>query len=145
MKLIIPTAIALALFCLLNGCIYQPNDVYYYEVIPGEEPVLTFSSNLDTLPQEIRDSIEVNFAASVDVGQIYLIGFYFDDTEVYLGDTLSGSFWLNPSFIDSTGIYALDLNVYYSTNSGSLADVIGGEVNLYEKTWHLYYMKGAEQ
>ncbi len=120
---------------LFSGCIYQTNDYYFYNVVAGDEPILSFSSNLDTVSEAITDSLFVDYEASVDVGYIYQVIFYFDDSLVYSQDTITNTFWINPSFVDSSGTYDLDLLLYYSTNTGSLADKLGGEYNIYEKSW----------
>jgi len=144
MRKIIPAFIVLLLFSA-KSCVYQSTDYYYFNVVPGEEPVLTFTSNIDTLPATLTDSVEIAYEAAVNVGKIYQIDFYFNDEIIYSDDTLKNSFWLNPSILDSAGNYTLDLNVYYSTNSGYLADILGIEAKLYEESWTFYYNPEIQQ
>jgi len=136
MKRVFIPVLAGLLLILGKACMYQPDDLYYVNVIPGEEPSLTFTCNLDTLASTVNDSIYIEFTANVDYGRILEVDFIYMDTAiVYSNDTIADSFWFNPYYSDTTSTDSLAVNVFYSSNTGSLADVMGGEYYFFEDSW----------
>jgi len=138
MKSTLMKTAGLVLILFLNGCMYQSTDYYYNTVVPGEEPTLTFTTSLDTLSSAVNDSFLIAFTANVDYGRILQVDFYYMDTAlVYRSDTTTDTFWLNPFIGDTAYSDSLEVNVYYSTNTGSLADVLGGEYYYYIHSWYI--------
>jgi len=112
----------------LPACFYSDANTYYVEPVPGDSPLVSVTSNLDTLYNPpVNDSLEVNYQVEVENGEFYYIYADIVNTPVFESDSSSGSFWINSMLADSSGIDTLYMEIYYSSNSNSLADKVGYE------------------
>ena len=115
----------------LPACIFSDSEVYYVEPVPGDPPLISISTNLDTLyiPQVI-DSLEVIYQVEISGGELYYVYAEIASSLVYESDSTHGSFWINPGMAAYLGIDTLSIEFYYSTNSNSFADKMGYEAQV---------------
>jgi len=112
----------------LPACFYSDSNTYYVEPVPGDPPLVSVISNLDTLYNPpVNDSLEVSYQVEIEGGEFYYLYADIVNTTVFESDSSSGSFWINSMLADSSGIDTLKLEFYYSSNSNSLADKVGYE------------------
>jgi hypothetical protein len=112
----------------LPACFYSDSEVYYVEPIPGDPPLLSVSTNLDTLYNPpVNDSLEVIYQLEIAGGEFYYVYAEVAGSPVYESNSTHGSFWIKPSLADTSGVDTLYMEFYYSTNSNSLADKAGYE------------------
>lgn len=112
----------------LPACFYSDSNTYYVEPIQGDPPLVSVTTNLDTLYNPpVNDSLEVSYLVEIEGGEFYYIYADLAHTSVYESDSSYGSFWINSILADSSGIDTLYLELYYSSNSNSLADKVGYE------------------
>ncbi len=64
---------------------------------------------------------------SVENGAFYYAYASVNELTVYESDSTEGSFWLHSADAGTEGSDTLCFELYYSTNSNSLADIIGYE------------------
>lgn len=120
----------------LGSCYYSSNETHFVQVEPGPEPQISVSVNLDTLSSlTITDSLEVAYEITLDGGDLYQVDFFFDGYYTFKSDSLASNFYINPTYIPENGDYELDMLVYYSTNSGTLANKFDAEAFQEEKNW----------
>ena len=112
----------------LEACIYSDLEIYEVEPIPGDPPVFSVSTNLDTLHNpDVNDSLEVIYKVEISGGELYYLIADVGSTPVFDSDSTAGSFWILSSYADSLGIDSLYMEFYISSNSNSLADLTGYE------------------
>ena len=112
----------------LSSCHYSENGIYFAEPVPGNPPEFNVSVNLDTLADPVvSDSIEVRYEVEIENGEFYLMEAYLADTWLNGSDSVQYSFWLQHDDVPFPGPDTLYLFFYYSTNTTSLADLIGLE------------------
>ena len=128
--------IVLLAMMMLGSCYYSSNETHFVQVEPGPEPQISVSVNLDTLPTvTITDSLEVAYEITLDGGDLYQVDFFLDGYYIFRSDSLANSFYINPTYIQENGEYDLDMKVYYSTNSGTLANKFDAEAFEEVKNW----------
>lgn len=143
------TAFQVLIIALLTlavaGCSYTDSDIYYAEPIPSDSARVKVITNLDTIDNaEIIDSLLFKYSAEIEGGELYATQAKVDGQSLYLyysnydPDTLTGpyilsdSFWIMQDLQASPRINTLDFSIYYSSNTNSLADVIGVEAHVLE-------------
>ena len=120
--------ITLLLLSGFQACFYTDSEMFQVEPIPGDPPLFSVTTNLDTLYNPpVNDSLEVTFSVEISGGEFYYLYADVVNTTVYESDSSSGSFWIYPSLADSSGVDTLYMEFYYSSNSNSLADKAGYE------------------
>jgi hypothetical protein len=131
MRKFIPILFATLLLAGLPGCFYSDSEMYNVEPVPGDPPVRSVSTNLDTLynPQ-VNDSLEVIYQVEVSGGEFYYVFADVASSTVFESDSTYGSFWITPDMADSSGVDTLYMEFYYSSNSNSMADKLGYEALL---------------
>ena len=141
-KLIIPfVIIALA----TGACTYTDNEEYYVEPVPGDPATISVSTNLDTiLDPTVIDSLEVIFQVVIQNGELYQVDAFVIDTFLYSNDTIDGAFWVPFSAVDTPGIDTLRMQFYYSTNTNSLADIVGVEADILDLLFPVNFMGGLK-
>jgi len=113
---------------LCNACLYSDNEIFYVEPIPDLPPVIDVRTNLDTIATPVvEDSLLVEYDISIQNGKLYFVEAWLPGRSIYESDTSHGSFWLYPHDVLTPGIDTLHLDIYYSSNTNSLADVTGYE------------------
>lgn len=141
MKIRIIKKITLLLIaCVVQSCIYNENDIYFNEIDISHLPVITIQLNLDSLDTPtVNDSLEVLFNISVEGGELYWTRFVISDSIVYANDTASDRFWLTSGLVVGPGTYTLEMDAFYSSNTGSLADIIGIEALMKSKYYEIRF------
>jgi len=125
---------------VIGACVYSESGIHYVDPVPGEPPTFQASTNLDTIPNAIvLDSLEVFYDAEIENGEFYQIEAYSFDEIVYLSDSTHGSFWISYDSLYRIGMDTLFLFFFYSTNSNSLADIVGAEYNVLELEYPILY------
>jgi len=113
----------------LPACIYTDSTLYFAEPIPGDPPLISVSTNLDSLLNPpVNDSLELVYQVEISGGDFYYLYADVGSSTVYESDSDSGSFWITPDLVTSPGIDSVYMEYYYSSNSNSLADKLGYEV-----------------
>ena len=113
---------------LINACMYSDNGVYTVDPVEGDPPVVHAVTSLDTIDQAVvNDSLEVFYEVSIQNGELYILDVLIGNAPIYDSDTTSGSFWIYFFDVQQPGIDTLRMNFYYSSNTNSLADVLGVE------------------
>ena len=119
------------LLALPYSCFYSDSELYRVNPIPGDHPVCSISTNLDTLYHPaVNDSLLLSYQVEIEGGEFYYIYAVITNTLVYDSDSTRGTFWIYPELTTDSGVDTLYLDLYYSTNSNSLADKVGYEAIL---------------
>jgi hypothetical protein len=105
--------------------------MYYVDPIADDPPVISVSTNLDTLINPpVNDSFEVTYRAEITFGKFYYMYADVAGSTIFESDSTFGTFWITPFMADSSGVDTLYMEFYYSTNSNSLADLLGYEAQV---------------
>lgn len=116
---------------MISACTYSESGIYYVDPVPGDPPLITVTTNLDTIPDPtVVDSLEVRYDVLLENGEFYQVEAYMQQELLFFSDTISGSFWISHDFVDETVTDSLFLYFFYSTNSNSLADIVDLEWNM---------------
>jgi len=114
------------LFSGLHACIYSDSELYEVEPVPGDPPLISINTNLDTLYNPpVNDSLEVIYQVEISGGELYYVYAEVTSTTIFESDSTFGSFWIDPLLADSSGVDTLHMGFYYSSNSNSLAGNLG--------------------
>ncbi len=118
----------LGIVCLLNGCIYSDDGIYRVDPVADDPPLVLASTNLDSIENPVViDSLEVVYDISIQNGELYLLDVILGNQPLYDSDTTQGSFWIYASDSEIPGIDTLRMNIYYSSNTNSLGDILAVE------------------
>ena len=129
---------------IINACTYSESGFYFVDPVPGEPPVISVTTNLDTINNPtVIDSLEVVYDVEIENGKFYQVEAYVVNQMVYNSDTTSGSFWLTQDLVQQPGIDTLFIFFFYSTNSNSLADIVELEFNVIELDYPIIYEEGG--
>ncbi len=113
---------------IVNACMYSNDGVYTVDPVPDDPPVVWATTNLDSIDNPVvYDSLEVVYDISIQNGKLYILDVLVGNAPVYEADTTMGSFWIYSYDAEVPGIDTLRMNIYYSSNTNSLADVVGLE------------------
>jgi hypothetical protein len=141
MKAKLPLAL-LVITVIAGACIYSNNEDYVVEPVPGTPPTFAAGTNLDTVTDPVvTDSLQVFYEASVENGRFYFMDAVLNDLHIFYSDTTIDTFWIQSSLVPDPGSDSLHLYFYYSTNSNSLADIVGVEYALHKKDYALTFEK----
>ncbi len=125
MKNTILTLIVLGIVCLINGCIYSDEGAYYVDPVADDPPIVLASTNLDSIENPVvTDSLEVVYDISIQNGELYFLDVILGNKPFYDSDTAQGSFWIYASDSELPGIDTLRMDIYYSSNTNSLGDIL---------------------
>lgn len=125
---------------LLSACIYTNYDTYYVVPEPDDPPVISMTTNLDTLENPlVVDSLEVSYEIVIENGEIYLVEALLSELPVYKDTVAAGAFWLLAEMWGEVGVDTLRIYVYYSTNTNSLGDIVGVEANVLNMEFPVTY------
>ncbi len=129
--------LALALIC---SCTYIEPDTYYVKPVAGDPAVITLNTSLDTIENPlVRDSLEVTYGISVENGELYELNAFVHHQVIYSSDSTLGSFWIYSSYVPDPGTDSLLLEIIYPANTNSLADVLGLESLVFQRTYTLLF------
>ena len=120
--------VKVSLLFLAPSCFYSDPEIFEVEPLPGDPPVFSVSTNLDSLDHPpVNDSLELIYQVEISGGELYYVYAEIAGTPVFESDSTFGLFWIYPGMADSTGVYTLSMDFYYSSNSNSLAARVGYE------------------
>lgn len=135
---------------LAMACTYSNSEFYYATPIAGDSATVVVSTNLDTIdPIIIKDSLLFKYRAEIDNGKLYLANasifsytlyqFYteYDPDTLLAPYVLVDSFWIWSDLAADTGTYPMLLELYYSSNTNSLGDVLGFEADILQLNFDL--------
>ena len=132
--------ISAGLMLLCHSCFYTDADIYFVDVVPGEPPTFSVSTNLDTIiDPAVTDSLEVSYLATIENGEFYLARCFLLEDVIFQSDSLQNSFWLYPGDVVFPGLDTLYVYFYYSTNTNSLADQLKAEANIVERKYPITF------
>ena len=127
--MIIPILIATIL--LLPSCFFTDSELYQVEPVPGDPPVISVVTNLDTLVNPaVNDSLEVIYNVEIEGGDLYYVNAVISGAQIFESDSIYGSFWITSLMSAVTGMDTLYIDYYYSSNSNTLADIVGYEARI---------------
>ena len=113
---------------LLPSCFFTDSELYQVEPVPGDPPVISVVTNLDTLVNPaVNDSLEVIYDVDIEGGDLYYVNVVIAGTQIFDSDSIHGSFWVTHSMSVVTGLDTLHMDFYYSSNSNTIADIVGYE------------------
>ena len=116
--------IAAGLVCMLPACFYSDTEMFQVEPVPGDPPIFSVSTNLDSLYHPpVNDSLELIYNVEIVGGELYYVYAEVAGTPLFESDSTYGFFWIYPQMADSSGVDTLYMEFYYSSNSNSLADI----------------------
>ncbi len=125
------TFLGAAIIVLINACTYSDSDIFFVEPIPGDPPLITVGTNLDTIyDPRVTDSLEVIYNVVIENGEFYQAEAYLNEDLLYNSDTIRGSFWIIGDTLRESVDDSLFIYFFYSTNSNSLADIVHLEWNM---------------
>jgi hypothetical protein len=137
--------VVLAAVSLLIACDFTDSDFYVVDPVEDDPPEVSVVTNLDTLFQpKVNDSLQVIYEVSILNGELYYVEAVLSDLRVYASDTTDGSFWIYPSQSSDTGLVNLSMEFYHSSNTNSLADIVGYEALTISKNYTLDFNQGVE-
>jgi len=129
----------------LGSCYYTDRDIYFVEPVPGDPPALTVATSLDTLSEpEVVDSMEIRYEVAVENGEFFLLQAYVGNVLLFASDSVENNFWLFTADVPYPGLDTLYMDFYYSTNSNSLADIVGAEANISHLAYGITFSEGTE-
>jgi hypothetical protein len=125
-KIFIP--VVLGIVCLINACTYSDDGIYRVDPVPDDPPLVLATTNLDSIENlVITDSLEVEYDLSIQNGELYILDVTVGNESIYQSDTTNGSFWVYANDSGLPGIDTLRMDFYYTSNTNSLADILGLE------------------
>lgn len=131
----------LIIFIILNSCDYTPTGSFYREIV-FIEPNLNLVALNENQTTLIRGRIGIPFTAALDGKNLIAVKVYLDNN--YL------SSYYNPSDIidfDSRkytdGNHTVKLELFTTTNTGSLADIAGAEAYVLTKQYNIQIFNAA--
>ncbi len=118
------------------SCDYQP-DKEFFKYIPLTElsGVAIDLNKADTV--YVFQSTELSYLAETGQKKIHSVIVYFDSKEVTRFNSAQASFYLS-SLNYPDGIYSLKIEIYTSTGSNSLADILGSEQIKLTREWKAF-------
>lgn len=129
---------------LAGSCVYSDDGVYLADPVPGPRPVFSVTTSLDTVTgATVVDSLQVTYRATVENGEFYQAEVYLEGSGIHLSDSTEGTFWLRSSQVELPGMKTLTLYFLYSTNSNSLADIVGAEAFNEQRDYQVRFLYGG--
>ncbi len=131
-----------------SSCEVTPSEIPWSSI---EEPQVVpdisikLSPEMDTL--RLSESTWVTYLLETGDRRLYYMEMYLDGEEIVNKIKLSDreiKAYINTDLSDD-GIHTLKINIYTTTNTGSIADKIGYEAYLYQLQWPVYINKSAKE
>jgi hypothetical protein len=120
--------VGLVIVFLISACAYSDDGVFAVVPVPDDPPVVWAATNLDSIENPVvADSLEVKYDISIQNGELYVINVTLGSEPYLQSDSTHGSFWMYAYDSELPGIDTLRMNIYYSSNTNSLADLLGLE------------------
>ena len=125
MRLIIKNTVLISILLFITSCTYDFSEDYFKE-IPINKPNVNISLIGFTNGENTRSSKMVQYTINGVVNYEFEMVVRVNEVEIYRNQERTGEFYL---FVDNLndGIYNLTIEYIFPTNSGSLADALGGE------------------
>ncbi|MEN8226547.1 MAG: hypothetical protein ABFS38_00225 [Bacteroidota bacterium] len=135
-----------ALVAMISACTYSESGIYRVDPVPGDPPMISAHTNLDTIiDPTVIDSLEVIYNVDIENGKFYQVEAFVFDKLVHSSDTTHGSFWITSAFVTDTVVDTLSLYFFHSTNSNSLADIVGLEYDYIELDYPIIFEEGGRR
>ncbi|MDZ7742644.1 MAG: WD40 repeat domain-containing protein [Bacteroidota bacterium] len=115
-------------------CEYQPHGGYMADVSLPDSTHLQIDLNPDDSIIYVFEPAYLNYHIQLGEKRLLLAELYIDDELYFSQKANPGSFGIDPYKFEA-GIYKLDLILYTSSGSGSLADTLGAEGFIFEYSW----------
>ncbi|MFH0758851.1 MAG: hypothetical protein V2B15_16300 [Bacteroidota bacterium] len=157
MKILRPFIILLVISFFLIGCSYSNTEIYFVDPEPGEPAIIFATSNLDSMVDpSVTDSLLIIYKLEIEHAELYYVEGGMENYRIYEltpdydPDTLAGpfvvtdSFWLQGSLPVEPGSKSLFLSFYYSSNTNSLGDILGVEVDILDLEYTVTMEGGTE-
>jgi hypothetical protein len=129
----------------LSACEFNPSDIPMSDIkkpVSGEPMEIRLTPDMDTL--RIAYPVWVIYSVNAGDHKIYDIKIQFDTSILKIEGYTDIRTYLDLTDV-SDGMHDLNVNVYTSTNSGSIADKLDAEAFLYEKHWPVYINKKGRE
>lgn len=137
----------LIIFILLlaaRSCYYVDDSRHWVE-IEDYEPVVTFTSNFDTIDNiRIVDSLLFKYEINIDSGALYLADLYLNNMQLFRSDTVVDSLWIYPQYINDAETYYIHIVAYCRKFTGSLADILDADFLIADTSWTVRFFKDLE-
>lgn len=129
---------------LICSCTYSDSGIFFVTPVPGDPPEIWVTTNLDSIPNPtVVDSLEVIYDVEIINGDFYQLEAYFLNELVFNSDSTNGSFWIDSTFVQSPEVDTLSLYFFFSTNSNSLANIVGLEYDYVSLDFPINYEQGG--
>lgn len=119
------TAVIVAILFLVQGCTYDFSEDYYNE-IEISDPSVNISLMGIANGEEVTSARDIRYSFSGTGSGDFEAVFSIDGVEIHVSNQRTGQFSL-PVYDLNDGQHKLSVDFIFPTNSGSLADAIGGE------------------
>jgi len=127
----------IACMALVQGCEYEPKDVYQRKIFDQPEYPVVESVNLDLLADTIYTRYAPYWMFDFSSNQqINSVRFTLDGNEVYQGPSACYIFSFEGK-LSGNGLHTLTAEVMVASGTNSIADVVGAEGSVMTKTWVL--------
>ncbi|MCP4313764.1 MAG: hypothetical protein GY790_21125 [Bacteroidetes bacterium] len=133
---------------VMGACSYSDTEIYYVEPVPNDSALMVLTTSLDTVGEAIiTDSLLFTYRAVIEGGKLYFTEASIDNFILHQHETdydpdtitgpfvLSDSFWIRRDMPVLPGINSMLFTLYYSSNTNSLADILGVEANIFEEEY----------
>lgn len=138
--------IPIFIICLISSCEYEPSEKYFRDISKN----VPFP-NLQTVQLNLEDDTIclfsdslVHFLFSCDNKKIQGVVFYIDDEQKFIEYLSFGNFTIQIEPLEE-GFHTLTMELYTSTNTGSIADKIGAESFMVKQVWILNVIKNLNK
>ncbi len=131
--------IVMAMFALVSaGCKYTPTDTYYHDIIQPDSIPIWISLN-DYAPDDtikVYGTAYFQYSTKSDDHQVYEVRFFIDN-DLVNSSTDSVAFFSFNTTLFNDGLHSFTMEIYVSTETGSMADKLGSEYSIASHTWEL--------
>jgi hypothetical protein len=135
------------LVILVNlSCDYEPEKEYFKEVPPLDLEMLDMNIDLGVATDTVylMDGITFTYIPDTDNRKLYGLVVYIGDKEVTSVAAPEKSFKIPIDNIPD-GVYPLTLEMYTSSGTNSIADVVGAEQVVFSRTWVAFIDRSEPQ
>lgn len=129
------------IFIIFNSCDYTPTGSYYRDIV-FTEPNLNLVALNENQTTFIRGRVGIPFTAALDGKKLIAV-------KVYLDNNYLSSYYTASDIIDfdsrkyTDGNHTVKLELYTTTNTGSLADISGAEAYVLPKLYNIQIFNAA--
>ena len=131
----------LLVIILIVGCEYKPDGENFVEIIPVSfgDIVMNLLDQEDTIRLKGQTTFTYHIKTQ-EKQQIYSLKIFIDGKSIIDYPESSGSFIMVPGDYED-GMHRVNMEIYTSSGTGSLADVVGAEALYYSHEWIVWVDK----